>query len=439
MELIFDKGTIRVEGLSLEKLRSLPLIQWDPRVRFHRAPPFRYPELVSDLHRKGLPFVDRIGGWKKIEDLNHPVELRPYQDAALAAWSAANHRGMVVLPTGAGKTHVAMAAISLLKSPSLNLVPTKVLLEQWSQRLQAAFQGPIGVIGDGRNEVCRVTVTTFESAYRHMSRIGHLFELLIVDEVHHFGNGFRDEALEMCAAPFRLGLTATPVEGEGAGRLVQWVGATVYKLGIAELSGNFLAPFDHQVLNLTLSVEERYEYELEMSKFRRFYRALAESKGTLDWKTFVRTAMRTQQGQLAVLSWRKAKRIAHFTKSKQATLSRLLDEHKDKKTLIFTGDSSVAYEISRKLLVMPITADIKTKERRDVLAKFSRGELRALVSCRVLNEGFDLPDAQIAVIVGGALGEREHVQRMGRCLRPGIGKRAVIYELVSEETLEVGQ
>ncbi len=75
---------------------------------------------------------------------------------------------------------------------------------------------------------------------------------------------------------------------------------------------------------------------------------------------------------------------------------------------------------------MPITCDIGRAERDDALARFRRGALRALVSARVLNEGLDVPDADVAVVVGGALGEREHVQRVGRLLRPGDGKRALV-------------
>lgn len=88
---------------------------------------------------------------------------------------------------------------------------------------------------------------------------------------------------------------------------------------------------------------------------------------------------------------------------------------------------------------MPITCDINKSERRDALERFRRGELRCLVSARVLNEGIDVPDAEVAIIVGGAFGEREHVQRVGRVLRPGPGKRALIYELVTRATTEVRQ
>jgi superfamily II DNA or RNA helicase len=107
--------------------------------------------------------------------------------------------------------------------------------------------------------------------------------------------------------------------------------------------------------------------------------------------------------------------------------------------LIFTADNEAAYAIAREHLVMPLTCDIGRQERDDVLERFRRGDIRTLVSARVLNEGLDVPDADIAVIVGGALGEREHVQRVGRLLRPSEGKRAVVYELVTPNTIEVGQ
>ena len=74
-----------------------------------------------------------------------------------------------------------------------------------------------------------------------------------------------------------------------------------------------------------------------------------------------------------------------------------------------------------------------------MLERFREGKLRALVSARALNEGVDVPDAEIGIIVAGQRGEREHVQRVGRLLRPREGKRALIYEMVIRDTAEVGQ
>jgi superfamily II DNA or RNA helicase len=107
--------------------------------------------------------------------------------------------------------------------------------------------------------------------------------------------------------------------------------------------------------------------------------------------------------------------------------------------LIFTADNETAYAIAQERLVMPLTRDIGRHEREEVLERFRHGEIRTLVSARVLNEGLDVPDADVGVIVGGSFGEREHVQRVGRLLRPSAGKRAMVYELVTRNTIEVGQ
>jgi superfamily II DNA or RNA helicase len=106
--------------------------------------------------------------------------------------------------------------------------------------------------------------------------------------------------------------------------------------------------------------------------------------------------------------------------------------------LIFTADNESAYSVASTHLIMPFTCDIGRKEREEALVRFRQGTIRSLVSARVLNEGIDVPDADVAIIVGGAFGQREHVQRIGRLLRPREGKRALVYELVSRKTNEVG-
>ena len=125
-----------------------------------------------------------------------------------------------------------------------------------------------------------------------------------------------------------------------------------------------------------------------------------------------------------------------FTRAKAAAVKALLTRHRDAKVLVFTADNAAAYAIAREHLIMPITCEIGRQERERALAGFREGSLRALVSARVLNEGIDVPEADVAIIVGGTQGEREHVQRVGRLLRPAPGKRAIVYELVTLATSE---
>lgn len=104
--------------------------------------------------------------------------------------------------------------------------------------------------------------------------------------------------------------------------------------------------------------------------------------------------------------------------------------------IIFTNDNMTAYRISSLFLIPCITHQTKIKERRQLISKFTDGSLPVLVTSRVLNEGVDLPSAEVAIVMSGTGTVREHVQRLGRILRPSEGKHAVLYELVAQDTAE---
>ena len=319
------------------------------------------------------------------------------------------------------------------------LVPTRALLAQWITELKRVYTGAVGCLGDGQQQIERITVATFESAYRMMPRIGRSFELLVIDEVHHFGANVRDEALEMCAAPMRLGMTATPPGEPALTRLASLVGPVVYQLGVADLAGKYLADFELVVVRLGLDREERARYAAEQRVFGHVRRAFQELHPEGTWQEFVSAAAQSAEGRAALLAWRRAKKLVGYTNAKAAAVRTLLARHKKDKLIVFTADNAAAYAIAREHLIMPITCDISRRERERALDAFRRGELRALVSARVLNEGIDVPDAEVAVIVAGTLGQREHVQRIGRLLRPAPEKRALVYELVTMATSEAWQ
>ena len=436
---MFNRGTILVREppLGLD-LSDLPGVLWDPRVKAYRAPAYRHRTLSVELVRRGIRFSDEVRRARPLTGTWHPIELRPYQDAALCAWELAQRRALIVLPTGSGKTRVAIAAMARCGVSALCLVPTRVLLDQWLRTIPGAYTGPVGCYGDGLHEIGEVTVATFESAYRHMGQLGGRFDLLVVDEAHHFGCGVRDEALEMSIAESRLGLTATPPRDVAASqRLAELIGSTAYELTIGDLTGCFLASFDAVTLHLDLTDAERKSYESWMALFRTVHAELRRLAPAATWAEFARAAARTTDGRYALEAFHRARRLLAFTDAKRKALDALLRRHRDSRVLIFTADNESAYAVARKHLVMPFTCDISRKERDEALGRFREGMLRALVSARVLNEGIDVPDADVAIVVGGAFGEREHVQRVGRLLRPREGKRALVYELVSRNTIEV--
>ena len=443
MRVVFDRGTLLLLDPPRDwNPRALPGALWDSRVRAFRCPAHVMERLSAALIAAGVSFSDEVSG-SRLErpTFGQPaaeaVDLRPYQQAALTAWQLAGRRGTVVLPTGSGKTRLAIAALMEAGTPALCLVPTRVLLEQWARAVKELTGLAPGLFGDGERSLAPVTIATFESAWRYMERIGHRFGLLVVDEAHHFGGGVRDEALEMCTADRRLGLSATPPTGAGAQRLAELVGPVVYELAVADLAGTFLAPLENVVIHVDLSSGERAEYEGltrtyrdVMARFRRF------NPGA-EWDEFARAAGRTDEGRRALAAFHRARRLLAFPAAKRAVVGRLLDHHQGSRTLVFVGDNETAYAVARENLVMPVTCDITRKERERALILFRDGKLRALVSAQVLNEGLDVPEAEVGIVVAGRRGQREHVQRIGRVLRPRPGKRALVYELVVRGTQEV--
>lgn len=436
--LTWDRGTILARGP--DGIGEIEGMVWDPRIGAWRAPAYLLGSLTSALHLRGLELVDEVRPDEPAPIRFAPPALRAYQEAALAAWEFAGRRGTLVLPTGAGKTRTAIAAIARVGARTLCLVPTRVLLDQWVGALGAAGAAPVGRYGDGMRDLAPITVSTYASATRNVERLGNRFELLVIDEAHHFGGLAGDECLEMCTAGMRMGLTATPPEdGPRALRLERVIGPVVYRCAISDLAGRFLAPFRVSTLSLPLTATEEKGYAAEVAAWRPVVRQFFATVPEASWGDFVAAAQRSETGQRALASWRRSRALLRLTQAKREVLGRLLARHTASRVLVFAPDAVTAYAISREQLVPVITADIGRAERTRILASFAAGELRTIVSARVLNEGVDVPAADVAILVGGTQGAREYVQRIGRVLRPAADKEAVVYELVTLGTQEVAQ
>src|SRR5437763_10323538 len=211
---------------------------------------------------------DSVPRWQPLNlALQEAREAHDYQVAALAAWDEAGRRGSIVLPTGAGKTFIAIQAISRVNRSTVVVAPTIDLLHQWYGRLVNAFAAEVGVYYGGEKKVLPLTVTTYSSAGDLIAEHGNGFKLIIFDEVHHLPAPSWGEAALMAPAPLRLGLTATyPEEYEqthGRWRVDDLVGPIVYTKRIEELVGQQLADYRTQRLRIDLSDEERAQYDAD--------------------------------------------------------------------------------------------------------------------------------------------------------------------------------
>ena len=435
MRCEFDRGTIILRDLPPEVASGLPVVAWDERIAAHRAVPCDWPEIRDHLARHGLsPCSPSSVSW--LDARLATPELRAYQRAALDTWTACGRRGVIVLPTGAGKTRVALAAIAATSLPALVLVPTRVLLAQWIEALGMLGAGPIGQIGDGRVSVKPVTVATYESAWRHAPGLGDRFGLVVVDEAHHLGGALRAEPLEMNLAPFRLGLTALAPTARSPSRFVDLIGPIVFQLRVRDLTGRSLAPMRLVGIGLDMTPEEQARWTGDMSCYRADRAQLSLELWGLPWNGVIALLARTDAGRRALAARARAVALASFTTSKAIVLAAILERHIGERTIVFTRDNRSAYAISRAHLIPAVTCDVGARERRDILAAFARGDVRTVVSARVLDEGVDVPGASVAIILGASGSERQHVQRVGRILRPAPGKRAIVYDIFN---LEAGE
>ena len=435
----FHDGTLVVEGGDLE---HLPVgFRNDDRIGHPRGPGHLYPAVVTAARAFQIPYTDDAQVYKRLDTLCFKTERspRPYQREAVDAWHKAGRRGAVILPTGSGKTFVAELAIHETARSTLIIAPTIDLVSQWHKGLSACFDRPIGMLGGGEHVVEDITVSTYDSAIIHMGRYGDRFGLLIFDEVHHLGAPANLGAAASCIAPFRLGLTATwDADPEREEALSEILGDIVYEKSITELSGEFLADYETVRIRVALSSEEQQRYEEARGLFKAFVAAKRIPLGSpRGWATFLRHAAQSRAGRAAFQAFQESRKIAHGTESKLDTLSELLTREHGRRTIVFTHDNDTAYKISQLFLVPCISHQTDLAERRAILAAFDDGSLPVIVTSRVLNEGVDMPGAEVAIVLSGTGTIREHVQRLGRILRPLAGKQAVLYEVVAENTAEM--
>jgi superfamily II DNA or RNA helicase len=413
--------------------------QWDERTRCQRAPALAYADVVRELVGTKTPYVDEARRYVELPaGARVHREPRPYQTEALAAWRRQLGRGVVVLPTGAGKSHVAMLAIDDKRRSTLVVAPTLDLVRQWYDLLGATFGGRIGLVGGGAYDVQALTVTTYDSMNLHAEHLGARFGLIVFDECHHLPSPSYSIASRAFLAPFRLGLTATPERTDGREEgLDLLVGPVAYRKDIVELAGDYLADYETERVSIELAPDERELHDAERALYREFVTShgirMSHPSG---WGEFVMLSSRTAEGRRAMVAYRKQREIAFAPRAKLDYLEHLLHLHRRDRAIVFTQDNATAYAVASRFLVPVLTHQTKVRERSAILAGLAAGTYHAVATSKVLNEGVDVPEANVAVILSGSGTVREHVQRLGRILRKRADKRAVLYELVTEATTE---
>ncbi len=389
-------------------------------------------------------------------------ELYRWQLDALVSWLRCGRRGVIEAVTGSGKTDVAIAAAAdALRRGRfvLVLVPSRVLMEQWYGRLELALPtARIGRLGDsGRDGPadCDVLVATRHSAAAHRPLPGAGGGLLIADECHGLGGRTLRRAM-LPQYEERLGLTATLERSDDAVTelLLPYFGGICHRYGFEQgIADGVCARPRVAFVGVALSDQERAEYvaieqrlvsarnhlrqirEMPLEPFGDFMAAvahLAERDGGADG--------RAARDYLDAFS--KRRQIVAQSIGKYELLGALAPAIRSAEgALIFTETVRAANHAINRLdphvAVDVITGSTGRSRRREILDDLRDRKLDAVAAPRVLDEGIDVPDANLGVVMSASRTRRQMIQRMGRILRrkrAGIAAHFVI--MFAKDTLE---
>ncbi|MCL6650013.1 MAG: DEAD/DEAH box helicase [Chloroflexi bacterium] len=434
------------------ELQQLRLLDWlDSRdAQKGDSDPAPRPEIVEDRPDRWI--------------LTHGVQLHPWQRAAVDAWFAAGRRGTIKVVTGAGKTLVALAIAERLQAedPELHLavvVPTIVLMSQWYEELLARSNLPtrwIGRLGGGHQDDFsggrRVLVAVLASAHKGLPKMikeaqldSHL--LLIADECHRAGAPEMSRLLETPMA-YSLGLSATPEreDADDAGgsayeetKLGKALGGIVYEMTVADaVRLGVLPPFRLEHYGLPLAPDEAQRYE-------RLTRSLSELRDALGQRSktarklggeallaWCRRIAARGQGELARLAERyvaettrrklllyraEARRVATVTLLREA-----FAEHPETRAILFHESLEEVERLFEALRAegLPVVmehSELPSGLREPSLDLFRQGLAKVVVSARTLIEGFNVPEADLGIIVASSSSTRQRIQSVGRVLR----------------------
>ena len=443
VSLSFDRGTLLLKGPGRNDSPNSPGSQpwtWDPRIGAWRCDAISYHHVMATLNRRfGQSLQDRVPAPAKVRWTRTELpRLRPEQAEALAAWNRAGRRGQVIMPTGTGKTEVALAAMAETAVATLVVAPVRDLMYQWHRRILAAFDYDAGIVGDNLFNIKPVTVTTYDSAYIHMGRMGAAFGLLIFDEEHHLPGKCRREAAILSAARMRLGLTATPERSDGLEKDLDYlIGPVVYRMPFGRARGSTLADFDVVRVPVALTDTEQATYDQCSKLIRGFITARRKDLPGYRWRDLCKESGKDPQARHAQKAYYLKQSIEDRAAEKLRVLEDIFRLHYGQQILVFAGSNAMAIEVSKRFLAPTILSHTRKRERLAVLEGFAKGHFPVLVANRVLDEGVDVPEAKVAVVIGGQGSSRQAKQRLGRVLRRSGSARATLYEVVCENTKEV--
>ena len=400
--------------------------------------------------RSAPPQWHLVGGMKDVRDepspetaaSRWPFRLYRWQAEALDAWEARQRRGVVEAVTGTGKTMVGLAAAhdELQRGGRvLVLVPSKELLHQWHANAMKFLPGiAVGLLGDGHSNTlasAQLVIAVVNSARLYDTSPPPQC-LLIADECHRYGSAQNSKALDP-RFPRRLGLSATYARSDDAHQtaLDPYFSGPCFQMDYKRaVADGVTAHFKVALVGVEFEPDERQLYDQVNSVANKARKWLVEHQRipAEPFGEFMRQVSALSKGGGDDATWKARKFLQAFAERRgilaetprkaQALMGLTAAILAADRVICFTQTIKAAEDAAEALrtqgiLAGAIHAALPGDERTALLNRFKEGGLKVIVAPQVLDEGVDVPAADLAVILGASKTNRQMIQRMGRVLR----------------------
>ena len=361
------------------------------------------------------------------------VILRPFQQEAYEAWKERGFRGTIIAPTGTGKTIIAGYAIKTLGEPTLVVCPTERILKMWRERLREKFGLTATAYYGGEKRLGRITISIYNTIAIHHPEIVDRFKFIVLDEVHHVASEVFQRVLRLIKPEHKvMALTATLRREDERHNQIKAVIPVVYCLDLAEaMRRRLVAPVKVIPIPVSMNRDELREYSEIERRIGRMKMAAAAAREEDDRKRLEQEVRKLTNMRRRILSRLEAKKEAVY---------KIALKHPGERILVFSESIESIEGLKRYLLERGVKAETyhsqKPEHVRDMIFSGWGKSFQVLLACRALDEGIDVPECGIAVIIASGLSVRQLVQRKGRIMRPREGKIARLYVIYAQGSIE---
>jgi superfamily II DNA or RNA helicase len=363
------------------------------------------------------------------------ITLRPYQEEAYEAWLMKGRRGIIIAPTGTGKTVIACHAIMAANTPTLIITPRERILKMWQESLKVKFNLEATAFYDREKVLSNLTISIYNSVVLHPWILDH-FKMVILDEVHHVAAETFSQILFRLEGKDVMALTATLKREDGRHNEVAARLPVVYCLDLATaIKNGYVSPIEIYPVSAPLTEVESRLYRDVEHKIMRVRSELEAAKATGSSNT------RWLETQLKKLLNRRRQLLSRIPSKKKKVLE-LVKGCKEDRVIVFSESIDSIEELKNYLTENGVSAETyhsgKPERVRDAIFAGWGKAFKVLLAVRALDEGIDVPEVATGIIIASGKSTRQLVQRQGRLMRPVEGKTAKLYVVYAESTYEYG-